>query len=361
MKLTAPVSSIAAALAVTIAAVEKRNTIPILSHVLLNANGNRLTITASDLDLEVTTHVAANIESEGVVTANAATLMAALKKFAKTGEVSLESATGHVVAKSGRSRIQISSLAADEFPRMPDADYPANITCGSADIARLIGKTIFVASSDPSKYYLCGVYLHTDNGMMSASATDGHRLAYATSPVPFDMPGVILPSKAAAHVLRLLDGTNFPVDVSVSETRVRFVFGETVITTKLVDGSFPDYKRVIPSDITLTATCEASELARIIDTVSIVASERSNACTINISDGVVCATMYGSDNQRAEDQTEIECDGDYSIKFNSRYILDTLSHIDGNATIGFMENTGPVTVRDDADPDAVFVVMPLRE
>jgi len=361
MKLTAPVSSIAAALAVTISAVEKRNTIPILSHVLLNANGNRMTITASDLDLEVTTHVAAEIESDGIVTANAATLMAALKKFSKTAEVSLESATGHVVAKSGKSRVQISSLAADEFPRMPDAHYPANITCGSADIARLIGKTIFAVSTEETRYYLGGIYLHTDNGMMSAAATDSHRLAYATSPVPFDVPGVILPSKAAAHVLRLLDETNFPVDLSVSETRVRFVFGETVITTKLIDGTFPDYKRVIPTEIALTATCDASDLARIIDTVSIVADERSNACTINISDGVVYATMYGSDNQRAEDQTEIECDGDYSIKFNSRYILDTLSHIDGNATIGFMDNTGPVTVRDDADQDAVFVVMPVRE
>jgi DNA polymerase-3 subunit beta len=197
--------------------------------------------------------------------------------------------------------------------------------------------------------------------MLSAAATDNHRLAYATSPVPFEITPIILPNKAALHILRVLENTNFPVDLSVTANRVRMVFGETVITTKLVDDSFPDYKRIIPTDFGVTATCVASDLARAVDTVSIVADERSNACEIHIADNVATVAMSGANNQRAEDQTEVECEGQYSIKFNSRYIMDALSRIDGDAIIGFQADPHrPAVLRDDADPDALFVVMPIR-
>jgi DNA polymerase-3 subunit beta len=362
MKLTAPVSSLAAAMAVTVAAVEKRNTIPVLSNVLLIADHCRLTIVASDLDMEVTTHIAADVSETGEITANAATLLAALKKFGKTADAHMSIERGSLIVTSGKSRVQVATLLAEEFPRMNSGDFDAEFTCGSADIARLIGKTIFAASTEAHRTSLCGVYLHTDGSTLATAATDGHRLAFVSSPVEAEIPPVILPVKAAQHVLRLLDGTNFPVDVSVSANKIRFVFGETAIMSKLIDGTFPEYKRVIPQGAPISAVCASADLARAIDTASIVADQTSSACVLKIgTDGTAKVTMHGANNQSAEDETEMECDHEYAVRFNSRYMLDTLARIDGQAEFAFQADAAsPMTIRDSADPDAIFVVMPVR-
>jgi len=362
MNLTASVTSLTAAMATTIAAVERRSTIPILSNVLLVATDGTLTVTASDLDIDVTTSIDADVSAEGDVTINAAVLLAALKKFSKAGDVSIVAANGSAEIKSGRSRMQVQTLPADDFPKMTRPENGTVISIKASDLAALLGTCAFAMSNDELRYYLNGVFLHNDDGVISAVATDLHKLAYRKGIVPAgDMPNIILPFKSVNYINGLVSGGDFDVEMIVTRTKAMFSFGDTVFITKIVDGTYPDYKRGIPTDNTIAVRADASELARIMDTVQIVSDDKSKACDLHIDATSITASMRGQNNQQADDAIDIAGDVEYDMRFNVKYMLDTLARIDGDAVFNLSEAGGtPIIVRDSADDNVLFVVMPMR-
>jgi len=284
MKLTIDRATLFRALAHVQSVVERRNTIPILSNVLIQAGEESVTLTATDMDLTIVEGVAAAVGTVGATTAPAHTLYDIVRKLPDGAEVELATSgeLGQLVLKCGRSTFSLATLPMEDFPSSNPGDFPFGLQ--GEELRQLIDRTRFAISTEETRYYLNGIYLHAtkvdDVDLLRAVATDGHRLARFETALPEggqDMPAVILPRKAVAEVRKLIEEHDGPVEVSLSESRARFSFDSTVLTSKLIDGTFPDYERVIPSgnDVSLTVDCKA--LRESVDRVATISTERARA------------------------------------------------------------------------------------
>ncbi|MGL4438130.1 MAG: DNA polymerase III subunit beta, partial [Bosea sp. (in: a-proteobacteria)] len=256
MKVTVERSQLLKALGHVHRVVERRNTIPILSNVLMNANVMGLKLKATDLDIEVVETIQADVSMQGAITVPAHVIYDIVRKLPDGSQVSLETSgeTGQMTLRSGRSRFVLQTLPETDFPDITAGEMPHVFTLASAEFKRLIDKTQFAVSTEETRYYLNGIYFHTleveGNALLRAVATDGHRLARVDTPAPkgsAGMPGVIVPRKAVAEIQKLLEGGETEVEVQLSATKIKVSIGDVVLTSKLIDGTFPDYGRVIPS------------------------------------------------------------------------------------------------------------------
>ena len=255
MKLTIDRNALMRALSHVQAVVERRNTIPILSNILMVAEGDKLSLTATDLDIEATDAAPAEIKKAGSVTAPAQTLFDVVRKLPEGAEVTLDLADSRLSISSGRARFALPTLPAADFQTMAKEAAPIKFEIEAAELRRLIDKTRFAISTEETRYYLNGIYLHHAKGakgpVLRTVATDGHRLALAETVAPKGsaaLKGVIVPRKAVAEIRRLLDDAPETVTVEASDSKITVHIGEAVLTSKLIDGSFPDYQRVIPKD-----------------------------------------------------------------------------------------------------------------
>ena len=256
MKLTIERAALLRALGHVQSVVERRNTIPILSNVLLKAESAKLALSATDMDIEMVSSLAAQVGKPGATTVPAHTLYDIVRKLPDGTQIELE-ATGEkglMTLRSGRSTFTLSCLPPEDYPLMAGGELAHNFLLSAADLKRLIDRTRFAISTEETRYYLNGIYLHAAKSdkvnMLRAVATDGHRLARMEIPLPegaSGMPGVIVPRKTVTELRKLLDELDQDVSVALSDTKIRFTFAETVLTSKLIDGTFPDYDRVIPS------------------------------------------------------------------------------------------------------------------
>ena len=274
MKLTIERSTLLSSLTHVQSVVERRNTIPILANVRIDAQGSdRLRLTATDMDLAVVDEADAAVEQEGAVTTTALTLFDIVRKLPDGAQVSMNldgSDGGQLDVVSGRSRFRLSCLPIDEFPVMADDDLPHSFELPRDHLRRLIDKTRFAISTEETRYYLNGIHLHKAEDQegiarLRAVATDGHRLSCADAPLPegaADLPAVIVPRKTVAEVRKLIDDGDEPVSIALSETRIRFEAGAAQLTSKLIDGSFPDYERVIPRGNQNVMTVKKRQLRR---------------------------------------------------------------------------------------------------
>ncbi|MCZ4296592.1 DNA polymerase III subunit beta [Henriciella marina] len=371
MKLTIERSDLLNALSHVQNVVERRNTIPILSNVLMEAQGGQVTFVATDLDIEAVDSADATIASEGAVTAPAGTLFDVVRKLPSGADVELElnPENRRLTIRSGRANFALPTLPASDFQTMTGDDGAVTFDVEAADLRRLIDKTRFAISTEETRYYLNGVYLHTADGekgkVLRAVATDGHRLALADCDAPSGaegLGGVIVPRKAVAEVRRLIDSADGDVSVSVSETKIVFRAGRAVLTSKLIDGAFPDYQRVIPkgNDKRLVIDNKAFESA--VDRVSTVSAERSRSVKLSLDDGRL--TLAVNSAETGQGHEEIECD--YSadameIGFNAKYLLDVTAQIEAeDAEFMLNDPASPALILDPADPAARYVLMPLR-
>ena len=296
MKLTIERAALLKALGHVQSVVERRNTIPILSNVLFTAGRESLAFSATDLDMEIIDETPAFVDSPGQITAPAHTLYEIVRKLPEGADVSL-SFTGddpRLQVQAGRSRFNLPVLPAGDFPVMSSDGLSGRISVDTGDLMRLIDKTRFAISTEETRYYLNGLYLHTvvEDGVpkLRAVATDGHRLARVEMPLPEGaegMPGVIIPRKTVGELRRLLDETNEPVKVALSDTKVRFTFEKVVLTSKLIDGSFPDYERVIPTGNDKTLEINRKAFADAVDRVSTISTEKSRAVKLMLGSGSV--------------------------------------------------------------------------
>lgn len=373
MKLTIERSDLLNALSHVQNVVERRNTIPILSNVLMEAKGGELTLVATDLDIEAVDSADAKINSDGAITAPAGTLFDVVRKLPAGADIELELNPDNrrLSIRSGRSQFELPTLPATDFQTMTGDDSAVTFQVDAADLRRLIDKTRFAISTEETRYYLNGVYLHVTDGdkgkkkVLRAVATDGHRLALADAEAPKGsdgLDGVIVPRKAIGEVRRLIDAVDGDVTVSVSETKIVFQAGRAVLTSKLIDGSFPDYQRVIPKGNEKRLVIDNKAFEAAVDRVSTVSAERSRSVKLSLSDGKVTLAVNSAETGHGHE--EIECD--YSndameIGFNAKYLLDVTAQIEAE-DCEFMLNdpSSPALILDPGDLAARYVLMPLR-
>jgi DNA polymerase III subunit beta len=351
--------------------VERRNTIPILSNVLIEAQARQLTLRATDLDLEATESAPADVAQEGATTVAAHVLYEIVRKLPDGAQVSLEMTgeAGQLLLRSGRSRFHLQSLPASDFPDLAAGDLTHRFSLGAGDLKKLIDNTQFAISTEETRYYLNGIYMHTtDVGgttMLRAVATDGHRLARVEMPAPqgaSGMPGVIVPRKAVNEVQKLIEDIEAEVAVELSAAKARFKFGDTVLTTKLIDGTFPDYARVIPANNDKRLVVEKGPFSQAVDRVSTISSERGRAIKLAIADGKMTLSVNNPDSGSASEEIEVDYDSPpIEIGFNARYLLDIADQLASDTALIKLADPGSPTIIQDRDgAAALYVLMPLR-
>ena len=351
--------------------VERRNTIPILSNVLLSADGASLEMKATDLDLEVTEATAANVEQGGATTVPAHLLYDIVRKLPEGAEVMLKTdeSGASMSVVSGRSNFKLQCLPQADFPELSAGSFSHIFRMDSQALKNLIERTQFAISTEETRYYLNGIYLHVHEAggqlKLRAVATDGHRLARAEMEAPAGaegMPGVIIPRKTVSELQKLVDDPDVKVTVELSETKMRFTIGSVVLTSKLIDGTFPDYERVIPSGNDKKLTIDRESFAAAVDRVSTISSERGRAVKLSIADGQVTLTVNNPDSGSATEEIPADYDADpLEIGFNAKYLLDVAGQLgSGDARFMLADAGSPTLIQDTSDDQTLYVLMPMR-
>jgi len=351
--------------------VERRNTIPILANVLIEAENDTVQFRATDLDIEVVDKAPAQVERAGATTVAATTLHEIVRKLPDGALVTLnaDSAAGRLTVEAGRSNFSLATLPREDFPVMASSEYESNFSAPAAVLRRLFDKSKFAISTEETRYYLNGVYMHVSDAdgaqVLRCVATDGHRLARIDADLPegaASMPGVIVPRKTVGELRKLLDDDEMAIAVSVSETKIRFATPEITLTSKVIDGTFPDYTRVIPQGNTRRLEVDASEFAQAVDRVATVSSERSRAVKLSLDEDRLILSVNAPDSGAAEEELAVAYgDERLEIGFNAKYLLEIASQVDReNAVFMFNSSGDPTLMREGNDETAVYVVMPMR-
>ncbi|MGH6725663.1 MAG: DNA polymerase III subunit beta [Pseudolabrys sp.] len=351
--------------------VERRNTIPILANVLIKADKGKLSLKATDLDLEVTDSIAAEVSPSGATTVPAHMFYEIVRKLPEGAQIVIEGSDDRAVLsiRAGRSRFTLQTLPESDFPDLAAGEMTHKFTLAAGDLKRLIDKTQFAISTEETRYYLNGIYLHTagtaKSAMLRAVATDGHRLAQVELPLPqgaAGMPGIIVPRKTVGEVQRLIETGEGEVTIEVSAGKIRFSIGEVVLTSKLIDGTFPDYGRVIPANNDKSLIVDKKDFEAAVDRVSTVSSERGRAVKLSITGGRLVLSVTNPDSGSATEEIEVEYESDpLDIGFNSRYLLDIAAQIEGEVAVLKLADPGSPTLIQDKDAKgALYVLMPMR-
>ena len=350
--------------------VERRNTIPILSNVLLEATADgRIRLMATDLDLQVVESIEAAIDQPGATTVSAHTLFDIARKLPEGSQVELVAAEGKMQVNAGRARFNLSTLPRDDFPVIAEGELPVKFELPAATLRQIIDKTRFAISTEETRYYLNGIFFHVaDNDgspVLKAAATDGHRLARVTVPRPEGaetMPDVIVPRKCIAELRKLLDEVDGSVEITLSPTKIRFGLGNAVLTSKLIDGTFPDYSRVIPTGNDKMLKIDPRSFEEGVDRVATIATEKTREVKMALERNKITLSVTSPENGTAAE----EVPGDYTsegfeIGFNARYLLDILGQIEGDTVeVHLADAAAPTLIRENDKAPALYVLMPMR-
>ncbi len=371
MKFTIERASLLRSLGHVQSVVERRNTIPILNNVLMRAAKGALTLTATDMELAISESVAAETGADAAITAPAHTFYDIVRKLPDGAQVEVESGDGdsQITVRSGRYTSQLACLPAADFPALGDDDLPTGFTLPADAAKALIDHTRFAISTEETRYYLNGIYLHAakrdGTPVLRAVSTDGHRLARFDVPLPkgaADMPGIIVPRKMVSEWRKLIDETDADIVVGLSDAKIRISFDDVTLASKLIDGTFPDYDRVIPQGNEHTMAVPCKEFRDAVDRVSTISTEKSRAVKLAIKKGAVTLSASSLDQGSAEEEVEIAYDGAaMDVGFNSRYLMDIAQQIQGEtAEFRLGDAASAAIVGDPDDANALYVLMPMR-
>jgi DNA polymerase-3 subunit beta len=370
MKLTIERAALLRSLNHVQSVVERRNTIPILSNVLIDAADGKLSLTTTDMDLAMVDSVAADITEAGSITTPAHTLYDIVRKLPDGAQIALDydGEAQKLSLASGRSRFVLACLPREEFPVMAEDDMPHTFQLSAEDLKNLIDKTRFAISTEETRFYLNGIFMHvpeSDAQALVAVATDGHRLARVRLPLPegaAGIPGVIIPRKTVNEIRKLLDEVEEAVQVSLSESKIRFDIPGAVLSSKLIDGTFPDYDRVIPKQNDKDLEVDAHLFAEAIDRVSTISSEKSRAVKFMVDTDRVTLSVNSPESGSATEEVAAGYQSDViEIGFNARYVLDIMGQVEGDSVkVSFADSSAPTLVQDTSDATALYVLMPMR-
>ncbi|MBB5699902.1 DNA polymerase III subunit beta [Sphingomonas yantingensis] len=374
MKATIERATLLRALSHVQSVVERRNTIPILSNVLIDAQPQgTIRLMATDLDLQIDETIAAAVDQAGATTVSAHTLFDIARKLPEGAQVELSAAEGRLTIVAGRARFQLATLPRDDFPVIAEGELPTQFELPAETLKAIIDKTRFAISTEETRYYLNGIFLHVaDDGgpaggqaVLKAAATDGHRLARVTVARPEGaeaMPDVIVPRKCVGELRKLLDEIDGSVGVSLSPSKIRFDLGQAILTSKLIDGTFPDYSRVIPTANDKLLKLDPKSFMEGVDRVSTIATEKTRAVKMAVDRDKITLSVTSPENGTAAE----EVPGDYAalpleIGFNSRYLLDILHQIEGDSVeVHLADAAAPTLIRENDKSPALYVLMPMR-
>ncbi|MGI9435148.1 MAG: DNA polymerase III subunit beta [Geminicoccaceae bacterium] len=373
MKLAFERAALLKSLAHVQSVVERRTTIPILSNVKLDAADNGISLTATDMDLSVVDATEAEVIRPGATTAAAHTLYDVVRKLPEGSRIELERSEqgAELSLRSGRTTFDLPCLPAADFPAMTDEGLDHSFSLAVSDLTRLIDRTRFAISTEETRYYLNGIFLHAiDEGAASclrSVATDGHRLARVEVGLPegaVGMPGVIVPRKTVGELRKLIEELepDALVEVALSNARIRFKVGSATLRSRLIDGTFPEYERVIPSDNDKLMVMPTADLAHAVDRVATISTDKSRAIKLAMSAGKLTLTAISPDAGRAIDELDVDYQSDaMEIGFNARYILDITGQIEGkDIELALADAGAPTLVRDPKDSSTLYVLMPMR-
>ncbi len=363
------------ALAQTARVVERRNTIPILSNVLLEAEGDTLTLTATDLDMEVRVKAKAVVTQAGAITV-AAGLFSGLVAKLPSGPMSLVTDAGATLSvKAGRAKAQLNALPPEDFPHIDIGTMSHSFALAPDMLADAIDAVAFAISTEEIRYYLNGIFMHVADGQLVAVATDGHRLSRWRRAAPDGaegMPGIIVPRKAVGEIAKLAsEGKKAGADritLALSDSKIRVEIGQTVLTSKLIDGNFPDYARVIPKDWTSEAVIDKAEASAAIDRVATINSASGRALKLTFGAGTLKLDATNPDAGSASEEMVLSGGPDtpFETGFNGRYLADVLAALASETvTIRLPEKPGDPTIfvpttQPASGADRLVVLMPMR-
>lgn len=353
--------------------VEKRNTIPILANVLLAVRDGRLTIAATDLEIALVEEVPAEGLRDGAITVPAATLYEIVRRQPENAEIEMDHPGGdaQLALRAGRYSTSLVALGVEEFPKLDAGKLTHRFNLSALELRGLIDRTKFAISTEETRYYLNGIYLHaaeTEGGpSLRAVATDGHRLARVEEALPegaAGMPGVIVPRKTVNELRKLLDEVSGDIEIALSETRIQFTIGTMRLTSKLIDGTFPDYDRVIPRNNDKILRVNQKDFSAAVSRVSAISSERHRPVKLSLARDLLVISAASPDQGTATEELDSGCmkydDGPLEIGFQARYLNDVTEQIEGEVEFAFADGAAPTLVRDPGDMRAVYVLMPMR-
>jgi DNA polymerase-3 subunit beta len=349
--------------------VERRNTIPILSNVLIEAAADgSIRLTATDLDLQIVESVQAQVDRPGAITIPAHTFFDIVRKLPEGSQVLLDASEGKMLVQAGRARFNLQTLPRDDFPMIAEGALPTAFELPAATLIHIIDKTKFAISTEETRYYLNGIFLHVSDDpvpVLKAAATDGHRLARYTATRPDGaegMPDIIVPRKCINELRKLLDEVEGSVHIDLSPTKIRFGLGNAILTSKLIDGTFPDYSRVIPTGNDKLLRIDPRSFEEGVDRVATIATDKTRAVKMALERDKVTLSVTSPENGTAAE----EVPGDYAaegfeIGFNARYLLDILGQVEGDTVeLHLADAAAPTLIRENEKSPALYVLMPMR-
>jgi DNA polymerase-3 subunit beta len=352
--------------------VERRTTIPVLSHVLLNATPEGLNLTTTDTDLTLVETVPAVVKTEGATTVAAHMLFDIVRKLPEGASVELNllPETGQMTLKAGRSRFTLSCLPADDFPQLSQGVLPYRFSLPTQTFKKILDRTKFAMSTEETRYYLNGIYFHTvENAgqkVLRAVATDAHRLAYMEVPLPSgaeDIPGIIISRKTITEVRKLMDEATAQVIISLSASRIEFTFESAVLSSRLIDATYPEYQKAIPQNNTKTAIINAKDFADAVDRVATISSDKAKAIKVNLAGNNLTLSAASHDLGSAVEEMAVDFTPDavVEIGFNARYLLDIAQQIDEDeAQLFLADGDSPAIFEGMTKKEATYILMPMR-
>lgn len=361
MKFTIEQKVLAQAAAMAAGVVEKRNTIPILANVKLATDDSGVIFTATDLGAEISVTKDAEVIAHGAVTVPADMLKSISAKLDSSKIVTVEEKDGYVTLKSGRSNFKLNTLPAEDFPELSTGAFESEQSVSGDVLGRALDRTVRAASKEETRYYLNGVAMQFRDGIIKTIATDGHRLIVEQI-AGAELPDVIIPTKAVNEI-KAICAANGTVELSVSATKIRCIGTDTVYTSKVIDGTFPDWTRVVPawsdSVLTVGATAMSEAAAR----VALVATERTRAVKLDVKSDGVQLTVRGTDGGNADDFVDGQWTGSdaMAIGVNAAYLADVLALADkGEIDVSISGTVNPIRIKFHESPETIAVVMPIR-
>ncbi len=347
--------------------VERRQTLPVLSNILLVAEGEQLSLTGTDLEVELVGRVQLDepVAEPGSVTVPARKLMDICKSLADDARIELELSGQKMMIKSGRSRFSLSTLPAHEFPNVEDSPETFELQLPQSALRRLIEQTGFSMAQQDVRYYLNGMLLEVKEGELRSVATDGHRLATAVNSVQSDTDSqqqIIVPRKGILELARLLQGGDEHVRLVIGANHIRANVGDFTFTSKLVDGKFPDYQRVIPRNGDKELLGDRQELRQVFSRIAILSNEKYRGVRLTLNNGYLQVMANNPEQEEAEETVAVDYQGGpLEIGFNVNYLLDVLSILNSDVVrFTLLDSNSSALIQGYDEPDAVYVVMPMR-
>jgi len=365
MKIIAKREAILSPLQAVIGVVERRQTMPILANVLLSAKGGRLAVTATDLEVELVATSEVDVQRNGEVTVPGRKLLDICRALPEGVEMTLNLDGERMVVRAKKSRFALSTLPASEFPTVEEINAQQTLKLPQKDFKRLLEKTHFSMAQQDVRYYLNGLLLETSAKTLRSVATDGHRLALCEVDLPEGGKAgqqVIVPRKGVLELQRILGHEEQALEVGIGSNHIRVQIGDIRFTSKLIDGRFPEYGRVIPNNPPLVVTAVREDLRQSLQRAAILSNEKYRGIRFAVKPNLLTIQSHNPEQEEAEEEVEVSYDGtELEIGFNVNYLMDALAAVEGpDVQIGLTDGNSSCLIRATADGGSRYVVMPMR-